>query len=74
EDRVIPNRELLRDEIRVYDLDRRVNGTKSGWLGNNDAAGSEMLLGLETMRRLTEKRSPMEAKSRKLGGEARYRA
>jgi hypothetical protein len=34
-------------------------------------AGEEMLLGFDIIRRLTEKRSPIEERSRKLGAVAR---
>ncbi|CAN0887161.1 hypothetical protein LINGRAHAP2_LOCUS15553 [Linum grandiflorum] len=52
-------------------LQEQVSGTKSGWFGVRAADGSEMLLGFEIMSRLTENRSPMEAKSREFGGAAR---
>ncbi|CAN1128933.1 hypothetical protein LINPERHAP2_LOCUS4930 [Linum perenne] len=52
-------------------LQEQVKGTKSCWVGVKGEDALEMLLGLEIMRRLTEKRSAMEAKSRKLGGVGR---
>lgn len=48
-------------------LQEQVRGIKRGWEGRRGVVGSEMLLGLEIMRRLREKRSAMEARSRKLG-------
>lgn len=48
-------------------LQEQVRGIKRGWEGRRGVVGSEMLLGVEIMRRLREKRSAMEARSRKLG-------
>lgn len=55
----------------LTELQEQDNGTKRGWSGSKDEEGEEMLLGLAIMRRLTEKRSPMVARSRKLGELAR---
>lgn len=49
-------------------LQEHLMGTKRDWSGRRGDVGDEMLLGLDIMRRLTAKRSPMEAKSRKSGG------
>lgn len=42
-------------------------GTKRGWPETRAEEGEDMLLGSDILRRLTEKRSPMEARSRKSG-------
>lgn len=55
----------------LTELQEQDNGTKRGWSGSKGEEGEEMLLGLAIMRRLTEKRSPMVARSRKLGELAR---
>ncbi|KAL6549141.1 hypothetical protein OROHE_008986 [Orobanche hederae] len=54
---------------RIDDLDglEHVMGTRRGWFGIKVVFGVEMLLGWDIMRRLTEKRSPTEARSRKSG-------
>lgn len=53
-------------------LHEQVSGTKRDWLGmRGDDGDDDMLLGFEIIRRLTEKRSPMEARSRRFGAVAR---
>lgn len=48
-------------------LQEQVKGTKRDWSGSRGEEGEDMLLGFDIMRRLTEKRSPIEARSRKSG-------
>jgi len=54
-------------------LQEQVKGTKRGVFGSKGVLREEeeMLDGVDIMRRLTEKRSPMEARSVKLGAVAR---
>lgn len=52
-------------------LQEQVKGTKRGWFGMSGDDGEDILLGFDIMRRLTEKRSAIEARSSKLGAEAR---
>lgn len=54
----------------LTELHEQDRGIKRGWSWIRGEVGEEMLLGLEIMRRLTEKRSPMEARSRKSGAMA----
>lgn len=56
--------------LELTDLHEHDRGTNRGWSWIRGEVGEEMLLGLEIMRRLTEKRSAMEARSRKLGAMA----
>lgn len=55
----------------LMELQEHDRGTKRGWLGMRGDDGEDMLLGFDIMRRLTMKRSAMEARSRKLGAAAR---
>lgn len=57
-------------KLELMKLQEQAKGTKRGWFGAKVELGEEMLLGSAIMGRLTEKRSPMEARSRKLGAEA----
>lgn len=52
-------------------LHEQVRGTKRDWSGMRGDVGSDMLLGLAIIGRLTEKRSAIEARSRWSGLEAR---
>lgn len=56
--------------LALTELQEQVSGTKRGWSWTRGEVGEEMLLGSDIMRRLTEKRSAMEARSRKSGAVA----
>ncbi|KAF7806978.1 uncharacterized protein G2W53_039139 [Senna tora] len=58
-------------KVELTKLQEQGIGMKRGCSGTREEEGEEMLLGFEIMRRLTEKRSPMEPRSRKSGAEAR---
>lgn len=55
----------------LTELQEHVRGTKRGWLATRGEEGEDMLLGSDIIRRLREKRSAMEARSRKFGAVAR---
>lgn len=54
----------------LTELQEQDSGTKRGWSWIRGEVGEEMLLGSDIMRRLTAKRSAMEARSRKSGAMA----
>lgn len=56
--------------VALGELQEQGIGIKRGWPETRVAFEEEMLLGFEIMKRLTEKRSPMVARSRKSGAEA----
>ncbi|KAL6541154.1 hypothetical protein OROMI_025037 [Orobanche minor] len=64
-----PDGEARGLKCRIDDLGglEHVMGTKRDWFGIKVVFGVEMLLGRDIMRRLTEKRSSTEARSRKSG-------
>ena len=51
-------------------LQEHERGTKRGCPATRVEEGEDMLLGSDILRRLSEKRSPMEARSRKFGAVA----
>lgn len=55
----------------LTELQEQVMGMKRGWFGTRGEEGEVMLLGFDIMSRLTEKRSAIEARSRKSGAMAR---
>lgn len=55
----------------LTELHEHVIGIKRGWLGERGEVREVKLLGLAIIGRLTEKRSPMEARSSWLGPMAR---
>lgn len=55
----------------LIELHEHASGTKRGWLGRRGEVKDDILLGFEIIRRLTEKRSPMEARSMNSGAMAR---
>lgn len=56
--------------LALTELQEQDSGTKRAWSWIRGEVGEEMLLGFDIMRRLTEKRSAMEARSRKSGAMA----
>lgn len=56
---------MVMEELTV--LQEHFMGTKRDWSGRRGEEGEVMLLGFDIEGRLREKRSPMEARSRKSG-------
>lgn len=50
-------------EVELTELQEQVIGMKRGWFRMSGEVGSDMLLGLEIIKRLTEKRSAIVARS-----------